>query len=183
MVTASEAGGRGPDHGAGGHGTPAQLIPGAQRRRVFPGHMRELSQVRRWLSSLLAECPVLDDLLSVATELCSNALQHTASGRPGGWFAVEVTSRRSGVQLAVADCGGPTEPRVIDDLEGERGRGLLLVQGLSERTGWSGDSRGRLVWAVVTWGDSVTAAGPSDEACQAAICDVAAPAACTAGGR
>ena len=60
-------------------------------RRLFPGHKRELSQMRRWLSALLPDCPARDDLLSIATELASNALQHTASGRDGGWFAVEIT--------------------------------------------------------------------------------------------
>lgn len=107
--------------------------------------------LRRWLSSLLPECPERDDLLSIATELGSNALQHGGSGQPGGWFAVEVTWRCDVVQVAVADCGGQAEPRVIDDPEAERGRGLLLVQGLSARTGWTGDQSGRVVWAQVAF--------------------------------
>jgi hypothetical protein len=65
------------------------LAPGLRRRRVFPGEERALAALRRWLSSMLATCPVRDDVLCVATELGTNAVQHTASGR-GGWFAVEV---------------------------------------------------------------------------------------------
>jgi anti-sigma regulatory factor (Ser/Thr protein kinase) len=142
---------------------PSPLTPYWRWRRVFPGHQRELSQLRRWLSSLLPECPARDDLLSVATELGSNALEHTASGQDGGWFAVEVTWQPSTVQVAVADCGGTAEPRVISDPDGERGRGLLLVQGLSLRTGWTGDVRGRLVWAQMAWTDQGLAVPDSSE--------------------
>lgn len=119
-------------------------------RRVFRGHERELSALRRWLSSLLPECPSRGDVIAVANELGSNAVAHTASGR-GGWFAVEVTWHPHAVVVAVADGGGPGEPRLIDDPGGERGRGLRMVEALSARTGFTGDARGRLVWASVPW--------------------------------
>jgi anti-sigma regulatory factor (Ser/Thr protein kinase) len=117
---------------------------------VFPGHGRELSALRRWLSSLLPDCPARDDVLVVANELSSNAIAHTASGQDG-CFAVEVTWHGSVVQVVVADYGGPAEPRVIDDPAAERGRGLRLVNGLSVRTGVAGDRRGRLVWAQIAF--------------------------------
>jgi hypothetical protein len=41
---------------------------------------------------------------------------------------------------------------VIDDPADEHGRGMLLVRGLSIRTGVCGDRRGHLVWADVPWG-------------------------------
>ena len=136
---------------------------------MFPGHERELSALRRWLASLLPECPARDDVVSVASELGSNAIQHTLSGR-GAWFAVEITWYPSAVLVAVADCGGPAEPRVIDDPAGERGRGLLLVQGLSVRTGFTGDQRGRLVWAQIAWkGPGPAAHPPSQDPYQAAV--------------
>jgi Histidine kinase-like ATPase domain len=122
--------------------------PGWQR--VFEGDERELGVMRRWLVSVLPECSARDDVISVATELGSNALRHTASG-DGGWFAVEVTWQEPVVRVGVTDGGGPAEPRVIDDPDGEHGRGLLLVQGLSLRTGVTGDQHGRLVWAEITW--------------------------------
>jgi Histidine kinase-like ATPase domain len=140
-------------------------------RQVLRGEEHQLGEMRRWLSSLLPDCPERADVLSVANELCSNAIQHTASGR-SGWFAVEVVWYPSVVQIAVADCGGPGEPHVIDDPNGERGRGLLLVRALSVRTGFVGDQRGRLVWAQIAWNDPesptlVASAGPY----QAAIRD------------
>jgi anti-sigma regulatory factor (Ser/Thr protein kinase) len=131
-------------------------------RQVFRGEERQLGAMRRWLKSLLPDCAARDDLLSVATELANNAIQHTASGR-GASFAVEVAWHQSVVQVAVADRGGPGEPRVIDDPDGERGRGLLLVQALSIRTGFAGDQRGRLVWAQIPWEDPSGAAPVSSQ--------------------
>lgn len=72
----------------------------------------------------------------------------------------------------MADCGGAAEPRVIEDPAGERGRGLLLVQGLSLRAGFTGDRRGRLAWAHIAWDDPVEAGHPpSRDPYQAAIRD------------
>lgn len=140
-----------------------------QSRRVFPGHERELSRLRRWLSSMLPDCPERDEVLSVATELGSNALEHTASGNPGGTFVVEMALHQSLVHVAVADGGSPGEPRVIRDLDAERGRGLLLVHALSARIGWTGDERGRVVWAQIAWPDDLgVASDPSRELCQMA---------------
>src|ERR1039457_164547 len=129
---------------------PAAPGSGLRWRRVFPGEERQLGVLRRWLASLLPDCPARDDVTSGATELGSNALVHTASGQ-GGWFTVEITWHKSAVRVAVADCGAPAGPRVIDNPEGEHGRGLLVVRELSARTGACGDERGRLVWADVPW--------------------------------
>lgn len=155
--------------GSASESAPQPVAGGSRWRRVFPGYERELSVLRQWLSSLLPRCPARDDVLLVANELASNAIQHTASGR-GSWFAVEVTWYQSMVRIAVADCGSQAEPSVIVDPEGEQGRGLLLVRALSARTGVTGDRRGRLVWAEVPWDDTVTAELFSPQTgCEAAI--------------
>jgi hypothetical protein len=61
---------------------------------------------------------------------------------------------------------------VIDDPDGERGRGLLLVQALSVRTGFVGDQRGRLVWAQIAWTDpNGAASAQSQDPYRAAIRD------------
>ncbi len=157
--------------GSGASGTPPGLVPGLRWRRVLSGDERQLAVLRRWLASLLPQCPARDDVTAVASELGANAIKHTASGR-GGWFAVEVTWLGPVVRVAVADSGGPAEPHVIDDPAGEHGRGLLLVQGLSARTGWCGDQRGRLSWADVPWDDPAAApATPRLDAYEAAIRD------------
>ena len=64
----------------------------------------------------------------------------TAPG-DGDWFAVEVSWHGAAVRVAVADCGSPSGPRVIDDPEAEHGRGVVMVRALAIRTGDCGDHR------------------------------------------
>ena len=159
-----------PAVGPGQSGALAASGSGLRWRRVFPGEARQLGVLRRWLELLLPECPARGDVAYVATELGANAVRHTASGQ-GGWFAVEITMHRQAVRVAVADGGAPGEPRVLDDPMGEHGRGLLVVQGLSARTGVSGDHRGRLVWADVPWPDASPESASSPDQHAAAISD------------
>lgn len=141
-------------------GASATPGPDLRWRRAFPGEERQLSLQRHWISSLLPECPARDDVVIVATELSTNAVQHTASGR-GGWFIAEITWYRQAVRVAVADSGAPSGPRLISDPFADHGRGLVVVHGLSVRTGVAGDARGRLVWADIPWHDD---AAPPDGA-------------------
>jgi hypothetical protein len=143
-------------------------MPELRWRQVFDGEEPQLGVMRRWIKSLLPDCPVRDDVLSVATELSGNAICHTASGR-GGWFAVEVTWSGPVVRIGVADSGAATEPRVIEDPDGEHGRGLLVVRELSVRMGVCGDARGRLTWADIRWDASVQAAMVAPDAYEDAI--------------
>jgi hypothetical protein len=135
-------------------GSPAVPLPAAANarrwRQVFSGEERQLGLMRWWLAACLPDCPARDDVISVATELGSNAILHTASGR-GGWFTVELTWNQSTVRVAVADHGSPAEPHTINDPDGEHGRGLLLVHGLSAQTGVTGNEQGRTVWAEIAW--------------------------------
>jgi serine/threonine-protein kinase RsbW len=151
-----------PDHETGQRPqAPAAGRADAPRwRQAFEGEERQLGVMRRWLASVLPACPARDDVISVATELASNALRHTESGN-GGLFAVEITWQEPAVRIGVADGGGPAEPHVIEDPDGEHGRGLLLVRGLSLRTGVTGDRHGRLVWADVAWDGPLLPSSPA----------------------
>lgn len=132
--------------------TPAApaSAPTLRWRRIFPGEAPQLAKLRQWLAALLPACPSRDDIAIAATELASNAIKHTRSGQ-GRWFAAEITWYSGTVRVAIADCGGDCEPRLINDPGAEHGRGLLVVQGLSVRTGVIGDHRGRAIWADITW--------------------------------
>ena len=99
---------------------------GLRWRRVFPGEDRQLGMLRRWLAALLPDGPLRDDVTAIASELAGNAIVHTASGR-GGWFVVEIAWHHHLVRVAVADCGATGVPRLMEDPDGEHGRGLLVV--------------------------------------------------------
>jgi serine/threonine-protein kinase RsbW len=119
-------------------------------RRAFPGDDAQIAALRRWLEWLLPPCSSRDDLMSVAVELGTIAVRHTASGS-GGQFLVEVTRWMQMTRVAVHDDGGLNSPRVAEDLLSEDGRGLLMVNALSVRMGVGGNAQGRVVWADIRW--------------------------------
>lgn len=131
--------------------THAASFPRLRWWRVFPGQADQLRVLRQWLGDLLPPCDARDDVIAVACELSANAVRHTASGLPGGRFSVEVEWADGVVHLVVADGGGPSEPQLIDDPDGENGRGLLMVHRLSAAIVVSGGQEGRHVQADVPW--------------------------------
>ncbi|GLZ14513.1 hypothetical protein Acsp04_47480 [Actinomadura sp. NBRC 104425] len=123
---------------------------GAQRwRRSFPGEPGEASNARRFVATLLDDCPCLDEVLMATGELVVNALRHTKSGGPGGRFTVEVGRSGRLVGVAVTDQGGPSEPSVVVAGEmDETGRGLRMVSTMATGWGWFGNEHARTVAAV-----------------------------------
>jgi anti-sigma regulatory factor (Ser/Thr protein kinase) len=119
-------------------------------RRLFPGEPVQLKAMRKWLEDLLPPCTARGDVVAVASELAANAVRHTASGR-GGQFSVELTWSAETVRLTVGDGGAPTWPVIMEEPDEEHGRGLLLVQALSQAVDVSGDASGRLVTARLPW--------------------------------
>ena len=73
---------------------PESEASGLRWRELFPGEQCQLSAVRRWVESLLPQCPARDDVMCVATELGTNA----AIRRQGG--AAASPSRSSGTSSA-----------------------------------------------------------------------------------
>ena len=90
--------------------------------------------------------------MTCVSELCANAIAHTASGR-GGVFTVEVDCPRDGVaRVAVTDDGGASVPAAGSlDLMAEGGRGLAMVAACTSRWGFSEAYPGRTVWAEACW--------------------------------
>jgi serine/threonine-protein kinase RsbW len=124
--------------------------------RAFPGEPPLVRQTRSWIAGLLPACPPLDDLLIVASELATNAVAHTRSGDPGGWFTVEVTWSQESARVVVGDQGSGEIPVSVaspgDQVAYlESGRGLLLVDALSAAWGIAGDTDARWLWADVEW--------------------------------
>ena len=79
------------------------------KRRVFPGRPEQVAQARRFVARVLDNCPVVDDALLCASELASNAIRHTRTGRSGK-FQVLVWRGRASACVAVLDDGSDTTP-------------------------------------------------------------------------
>jgi two-component sensor histidine kinase len=98
-------------------------------------------------------CPVADDLILIASELCTNAVLHTRSGLPGGMLTVRAeVCPGAFVLLEVEDQGGPWVEKESDE---EHGRGLAMVAALAGEGNWTvedGSTPGtRVVWVWLDW--------------------------------
>jgi serine/threonine-protein kinase RsbW len=137
----------------GSLGPTARWTPGQRPwSRAFRGTPASVSQARRFVAGLLAGCPAKDTLMTCVSELCANAISHTASGE-GGVFIVEVDARRDGVaRIAVTDEGADGVPVAgALDLMAEGGRGLAMVAACTTRWGFADAYPGRTVWAEASW--------------------------------
>jgi anti-sigma regulatory factor (Ser/Thr protein kinase) len=96
--------------------------------------------------------PVVDEAVLLVSELCTNALLHTASG-DGGTFGVAVCPRPFSVRIEIRDGGSTHVPaaRQQHDTFAEHGRGLGLVELLADQWDYSGDRHGRSVYFELRW--------------------------------
>ena len=119
--------------------------------RVFLGSPREIRNVREFVARVVDGCPLADDVVLLASEVASNAVVHTASGRDGT-FTVVIRPGDKAIRVEVHDGGSETMPgvRPADELA-RSGRGLGLVETLATRWGHLGDRDGRVVWFEVQW--------------------------------
>lgn len=121
--------------------------------RAFPGAPQQASAARRFVAGLLEGSPFCDDAVVVLSELFTNAVLHTSSGKPGGLVVVQVSRWRLGVRIAVTDQGSPTQPVIqAPGTSGELavdGNGLYLVDHLAGRLDWHDDASGRTICAVL----------------------------------
>jgi anti-sigma regulatory factor (Ser/Thr protein kinase) len=83
----------------------------------------------------------------LVSELVTNAVQHSDSGRPGGTVTVTILDTHDAVEVEVADDGSARSiPVVRDDLMATDGRGLFLVQALAADWGYVRHHGSTTVW-------------------------------------
>jgi anti-sigma regulatory factor (Ser/Thr protein kinase) len=116
---------------------------------VVPGVPKAVGSVRRSFRDLLGpDHPALDGVLLCLSEVMSNAIRHTASGRDGR-IRIEAAFRESEIRIGALDDGGAdTVPRVVHDAD-EGGRGLALVEAIADDWGAEVQGDGTLVWFSV----------------------------------
>ncbi|MCF2539032.1 ATP-binding protein [Streptomyces nigra] len=116
--------------------------------RAFPGVAEEVAQARHFVAALLDGHGPLDDAVLVVSELATNAVRHSRSGAPGGWFLVVVCFGDDLVRIEVVDEGGERVPHLCDvTSQEESGRGLLLIASCAKDWGVKNWPQGRAVWA------------------------------------
>ncbi len=115
-----------------------------------------VGKARSWIADLLPAGDLLDDLLTIASELAGNAVEHTRSGDPGGRFTVDLAWSPDAVRLSVGDQGSsempvltPKSARQVE--EDETGRGLFVVGALSTAWGTADDASAHWIWADIAW--------------------------------
>ncbi len=147
----------------GSFGSPGPSRPARHWARTFGGIPASVREARRFVAEMLPGCPAREVLVTCVSELSTNAIAHTASGR-GGTFTVAVDLPWDGVaRIAVTDEGGASVPvaRPLDPmapgLMAEGGRGLALVAACTSRWGFAEGGPGgrggpgRTVWAEACW--------------------------------
>ena len=122
------------------------------RHRVFAGHRDQVARARQFVRAALGPIPVVDEAVLLVSELCTNALLHTASGY-GGAFEVAVYLHSLSLRIEVRDGGAGQPPAVTQpaDTLAQDGRGLGLVELLADKWGHCGDQHGRSVFFELRW--------------------------------
>ncbi|MEU6540652.1 ATP-binding protein [Streptomyces sp. NPDC047000] len=98
-----------------------------------PGFPEEISRARRFTRDILHGSPHAEAAELIVSELSTNAILHTASGRHRGSFHLALAVTPQVVALSVTDDGGTgTAPKVEhQDQDAEHGRGLSMVTALA----------------------------------------------------
>lgn len=122
-----------------------------------PGHV---AIARRWISHSSQSGPsVTSSLVSALSELHTNCLRHTLSGKPGGTVRI-VLERQEFVHILYVTDNGPDTPSPFgvpmalpaapdDELPSTGGYGLRLLESLSLYWDWMGEAGGPLTVRAV----------------------------------
>jgi anti-sigma regulatory factor (Ser/Thr protein kinase) len=120
---------------------------------LLPCAAASVGVARRQLTDELSAAgvtgPAVGDAALVVSELISNSIRH-AWPLPGEKLQVAWLVEPGSVEVAVRDGGGPTRPRQHYPAgSAPGGRGLGIVDRLSQDWGIRRDDTGQTVWAVL----------------------------------
>ena len=119
---------------------------------TIPGRPEHVAEARAFVSRTLGtECAEADLAILLSSELVTNSIQHSQSGRDGGTITITLIAVPDGIRAEVIDEGGATNPmlwygQVEPAALAENGRGLQLVQMLSARWSFAHDEAGTVTW-------------------------------------
>lgn len=117
---------------------------------AFPATPAQAQAARHFLSAILDDSPAAADAVLCLSELVSNTIIHSHSGKLGGHFYVRAETHGDRLRVEVTDEGGPWVWPARTD--GQHGRGLLIVSRLARDWGRMGDgATGWTVWFEIDW--------------------------------
>lgn len=121
-------------------------------RVSFPGVPEIVAVARRLVRATHEDSPRLADIELVTSELVTNAIRHTPSGRAGSLLTLRIRGKAGWARIEVGDLGSASwiEPTETAE-EGECGRGLLIVNALADRAGHEPVPGGQVSWAEIHW--------------------------------
>lgn len=124
-------------------------------RVSFPGVPAIVAVARQLARATHESSPRLDDIELVTSELVTNAIRHTPSGRAGSLLTLRIRGRAGWTRIEVGDLGSASwaEPagRAQTAEYEECGRGLLIVNALADRAGHESVAGGQVSWAEIHW--------------------------------
>jgi anti-sigma regulatory factor (Ser/Thr protein kinase) len=137
---------------------PVAVVGGSSAPSVLslPFEVASVPRARRRLAMELRRAHVpadrVDDALLVLSELLGNALRH-ARPLDSGHLKLSWKAGPEGLEIAVTDGGGPTNPRELHPpVSALGGRGLSIVRDLAIDWGVRHDENGTTVYAVLAIG-------------------------------
>jgi anti-sigma regulatory factor (Ser/Thr protein kinase) len=129
--------------------------------KTFPGRADQVGEARLFLRRLLDGCPIADDAVLIASELCANAALHSRSHELNGWFGVRAEVHSGDfLWLEVEDQGGAWDEGKDDD---DRPHGLEIVRSIVGDDNWGIDgdgTSGHVVWARLDLAPSKSCGNP-----------------------
>jgi serine/threonine-protein kinase RsbW len=118
--------------------------------RGFPAVPEQVRDARQFLATILDGRSEADDALLCLSELVTNAIVHSKSGKPAGQIAVRAQLHGSHLRVEVTDQGGPWTAH-LSDPAGLHGRGLVILSRLVDAWGRIGNpTTGWTVWFEMT---------------------------------
>jgi anti-sigma regulatory factor (Ser/Thr protein kinase) len=125
------------------------------RTAILPGIAESVREARALVREALGgDCPVIDAATLCTSELITNSVLYTRSGRPGGVVVVTVDIGDGEVTITVTDAGSCGRPAIaVRPLDGaEHGHGLRIVEQLADAWSTYRASGGRVAtWCRFRW--------------------------------